>query len=91
MELLRRLKGKRSTKTQQLTTTPAVSTSTSTIATEPANDNFTTTDVIQNAEKLFEVLGSVSEASGLLSPLKAACGVLTIATNMALVGKYLLV
>jgi hypothetical protein len=86
MELLRRLKAKRNTKTQHSNTAPVVSASTSTI-TEPANDNLTKIDAIQNAGKLFEVLGSVGEASDLLSPLKAICGVLRIATEMALVGK----
>jgi hypothetical protein len=84
MELLRRLKAKRNTKTQHSNTAPVVSASTST---EPANDNLTKIDAIQNAGKLFEVLGSVGEASDLLSPLKAICGVLRIATEMALVGK----
>src|SRR5271170_7710862 len=91
MELLRRLKGKKSTKTQHPTTAPApvVSASTSTITTEPANDNLTKIDAIQNAGKLFEVLESVGEASDLLSPLKVICGVLRIATEMALVGHLL--
>jgi len=87
MELLRRLKAKKSTKTQHPTTAPVDSASTSTITTEPANDNLTKIDAIQNAGKLFEVLESVGEASDLLSPLKAICGVLRIATEMALVGK----
>ena len=85
MKLFRRLKGK--TKTQDPTTAPVVSASTSMITTEPTNDNLTKIDAIQNAGKLFEVLGSVGEASDLLSPLKAICGVLRIATEMALVGK----
>jgi hypothetical protein len=85
MKLIRRLKKKKSTETQSPTTAPVVGASTST--TEPTNDNFTRIDAIQNAGKLFEVLESVSEASDLLSPLKAICGVLRIATDMALVGK----
>ena len=86
MELLRRLKAKKSTKTQH-PTAPVDSASTSTTATEPANDNFTNIDAIQNAGKLFEVLENVSEASDLLSPLKVICGVLKIVTDKALVSK----
>src|SRR5271170_6218668 len=86
MSQLRRLKEKWSTKPKH-PAAPVISASTSTTATEPANDNFTKIDAIQNAGKLFEVLESVSEASDLLSPLKAVCGVLKIVTDMALVSK----
>jgi hypothetical protein len=82
MKLIKRLKKKKSTETQS---PPVVGASTS--ATEPANDNFTKIDAIQNAGKLFEVLESVGEASDLLAPLKVICGVLKIATDMALVSK----
>jgi hypothetical protein len=86
MDQLRRLKEKWSAKPKH-PIAPVVSTSTSTIATEPANDNFTKIDAIQNAGTLFEVLESVSEASDLLSPLKAVCGVLKLVTDMASVSK----
>ena len=86
MSQFRRLKEKWSTKPKH-PTAPVDSASTSTIATEPANDNFTKIDAIQNAGTLFEVLQSVSEASDLLSPLKAVCGVLKIVTDKALVSE----
>ena len=82
MKLIRRLKKKKSTESQHSTAAPIGGASTS----STANDNFTKIDAIQNAGKLFEVLESVSEASDLLSPLKAVCGVLKIATDMAVVG-----
>src|SRR5271170_6030063 len=87
MKLIRRLKKKKSTETQPTTAAPAVGGSTSATATKPANDNLTKIDAIHNVGTLFEVLRSVSEASDLLSPLKAICGVLKIATDMAKVGK----
>jgi hypothetical protein len=86
MDQLRRLKEKWSPKPKH-PTAPVASASTSTIATEPANDNFTKIDAIQNAGTLFEVLQSVGDASDLLSPLKAVCGVLKIVTDKALVSK----
>ena len=77
-------KKKKSTESQHPTAAPIGGASTS----STANDNFTKIDAIQNAGKLFEVLESVSEASDLLSPLKAVCGVLKIATDMAVVGNF---
>jgi hypothetical protein len=85
MKLIRRLKKKKSTESQHSTAAPIGGASTS----STANDNFTKIDAIQNAGKLFEVLENVSEASDLLSPLKAVCGVLKIVTDMALVGNLL--
>ena len=82
MKLIRRLKKKKSTESQHPTAAPIVDASTSSIA----NDKLTKTDAIQNAGKLFEVLQSVGDGSNLLSPLKALCGILKIATDMAVVG-----
>jgi hypothetical protein len=81
---------KKSTESQPTTVAPVVDTSTSATVIEPANDSLTKIDAIHNVGTLFEVLRSVSEASGLLSPLKAICGVLKIATDMAEVSKLLL-
>jgi hypothetical protein len=86
MKLIRRLKTDKGTEAQH-PDTPVVGASTSTTPTEPANDNITIIDAIHNANTLFEVLRSVSEASDLLSPLKAVCGILKIATDMAKVVK----
>jgi hypothetical protein len=86
MGWLKWLKKKRSTEVQPLTNAPVVGAATSATATEPANDNFTKIGAIHNAGTLFEVLRSVGEASDLLSPLKAICGVLKIAADMAEVG-----
>ena len=83
-------KKKKRTETQHPTAASVVAASTSATTTEPTSDNFTKIDAIQNASKLFEVLESVGEASDLLSPLKAVCGVLRIATEMALVDNLLL-
>ena len=87
MKLIRRLKKKKSTESQHSTAAPIGGASTS----STANDKLTKTDAIQNAGKLFEVLQSVGDASNLLSPLKALCGILKIATDMAVVGNCLLI
>jgi hypothetical protein len=87
MKLVRRLKRKKSTETRP--TAPVVDASTSGTATEPGGDTLTKIDTIHNVGTLFEVLRSVCEASDLLSPLKAICGVLKIVTDIAEVGKLL--
>jgi len=89
MKLIKRLKKKKNTETQYPTGAPIVGASTSSTATEPANDKLTKIDAIQNAGALFKLLQSVGDASDLLSPLKAVCGVLKIVTDMALVGNLL--
>ena len=83
MKLIRRLKKKKSTESQHSTAAPIGGASTS----STANDNFTKIDAIQNVGTLFEVLQSVGDASDLLSPLKAICGVLKIVTDKALASK----
>jgi hypothetical protein len=87
MKVIRRLRKKKNTEIQSPINAPVVSASTSITTTEPASDDLTRIDAIHNAGTLFEILRSVSEASAVLAPLKAICGVLKIATDMAEVGK----
>jgi hypothetical protein len=51
----------------------------------PSSDAITTKDVLRNTSTFLEGLKNVCEASEILGPLKAICGVLKIATDTAVV------
>lgn len=62
--------------------------STSTPNTAPMNDKMTKMDILQNTSAFLEVLKNVGDASQVLGPLKAICGVLKIATDTAVVRQF---
>ena len=64
---------------------PIVSASTSATSAGPSRDAITTEDVLRNTSTFLEVLKSVCDASQILGPLKAICGLLKIATDTAVV------
>ena len=64
---------------------PAVGASVSATSAGPSSDAITTKDVLRNTSTLLEALKNVCEASEILGPLKAICGVLKMATDTAVV------
>jgi hypothetical protein len=68
---------------------PAAGASTSATTPEASRGRITTEDVLQNTSTLLEILKCVSDASQILGPLKAVCGVLKIAADTAIVRNYI--
>jgi hypothetical protein len=64
---------------------PALGASTSTMTPGASRGGITTEDVLQNTSTLLEILKCVTDATQILGPLKAVCGVLKIATDTAIV------
>jgi hypothetical protein len=73
---------KRKAKSPTPPVNPSVGAST---PTTDSRDRITTEDVLRNTSTLLEVLKSVSDATQILGPLKAVCGVLKIAADTAIV------
>ena len=77
---------KRKAKEATLPVDAAVGASTSaTISAGPSSDAITTKDVLRNTSTFLEALKNVCEASEILGPLRAICGVLKMATDTAVV------
>ena len=79
---------KRKDKSPTPSVDPSVGASTSATTPEDSRGGITTEDVLQNTSTLLEILKCVSDASQILGPLKAVCGVLKIATDTAIVRSY---